>query len=758
VTDSHSIAALELWGGHECTVNRVGDRWFDQTVRTGHEHRPEDLDRFAATGMKALRYPVLWERVSPERPDRYDWRWTDERLHRIRDLGMRPIAGLTHHGSGPHYTSMVEDSFATGLAAHAAAVAERYPWIEAYTPVNEPLTTSRFSALYGHWYPHLRDEAAWWVALLNQIDATRLSMRAIRQVNPAARLIQTEDLGHTMSTAPLAYQAEFENQRRWLTWDLLTGRVTPDHPLWERLESMGVADRARAVADDPCPPDVLGVNYYLTSERFLDHRFTRYPEHTHGDNGMNRYADVEAVRVADPGPLGLERLLQQVWDRYGLPIAVTESHNGCTREEQMRWIHEAWDSAGRLREGGVDLRAVTAWALLGGYDWNRLLTAPVGEYEPGPWDLRSGEERPRETAVVDLLTTLGTGQGALSPVVNQPGWWRRDIRYVYPAVKSAQTREGVPVSPLDESAPPLLITGATGTLGRAFAHACEVRGLPFVLTNRRMLAVDDPASVRAALAQHKPWAVINTAGWVRVDEAETEAEACMRANADGPAHLAEACAGADVAFLTFSSDLVFDGRLGRPYLETDAPNPLNVYGRSKAEAERRVLDAGGRPLVVRTAAFFSPHDPHNFAHWVAHELAAGRTVQAAEDALVSPTYVPDLVTTTLNMMIDGETGVRHVANAGSLSWAEFARRVAEALDLDAGLIRPVPATEMGWAAQRPADATLGTAFGQRLPDFGAALSRFAASVAPDLLRAPQPQTRNRRGSGLRGDRAPATAT
>jgi dTDP-4-dehydrorhamnose reductase len=757
VTITDLSGPLELWGGHECTVNRVGDRWFDQTVRTGHQHRLEDLDRFAATGMKALRYPVLWERVSPERPDSRDWRWSDERLHRIRELGMRPIAGLTHHGSGPHYTSLVDDGFAPGLAAHAAATAERYPWIDAYTPVNEPLTTSRFSALYGLWYPHVRDEAAWWIALLNQIDATRLSMKAVRAVNPAAKLIQTEDLGHVMSTEPLAYQAEFENQRRWLTWDLLTGRVTPDHPLWERLEGMGVADRARAIADDPCPPDVLGVNYYLTSERFLDHRFTRYPEHVRGDNGVNRYADVEAVRVADPGPLGLERLLEQTWERYGLPVAVTESHNGCTREEQMRWIAEAWDSAGRLRERGVDVRAVTAWALLGGYDWNRLLTAAAGEYEPGPWDLRSGEDRPRATAVVDLLTRLGTGRGELPPVMSQPGWWRRDTRYLYPPAKSAQTREGVPVSPLDESAPPLLITGATGTLGRAYAHACQVRGLPHVLTDRRMLAVDDPASVRAALKRFKPWAVINTAGWVRVDEAEAEADACMRANADGPAHLAEACAEAGVPFLTFSSDLVFDGRIGRPYLETDAPNPLGVYGRSKAEAERRVLGAGGRPLVVRTAAFFSPHDPHNFAHRVAHELAAGRPVQAASDAIVSPTYVPDLVTATLNMLIDGETGIRHAANAGGLSWAEFARRVAEALDLDAGLIRPVTAAEMGWAAERPADVRLGTSFGQRLPDLAAALGRFAEALGPDLHRTPEPQTRNRRGSGLRGDRAPAAA-
>ena len=744
------MAGLELWGGHECTVNRVGDQFFDQTVRLGHQDRPEDLERFAEVGFKALRYPVLWERISRERPDEYDWAWTDERLEMIRRLGMRPIAGLTHHGSGPRYTSMIEDSFATGLAAHARAVAERYPWLEAYTPVNEPLTTARFSALYGHWYPHLRDEFAFWVALFNEIDATRLAMREIRRVNPAAQLVQTEDLGYTHSTQQLAYQARFENERRWITWDLLCGRVTPGHYLWDRLEWMGLTERAKAIADDPCAPDVLGFNSYLTSERFLDHRFTRYPEHVRGGNGTMCYADVEAVRVADPGPLGVERLLEQTWERYGIPIAVTESHNGCTREEQMRWFHDTWCAAERLRSRGVPIQAVTYWALLGGYDWNTLLTAPNGHYELGAYDIRGAEGEIRPTGVIRMLTTLAKGEDELSPVLQQPGWWRRDLRYVYPPVKPAQGNEGVPVSDIDESAPPVLITGATGTLGRAFAWACKVRGLPFVLTDRKAMALDDAASVRAALLQHKPWAVINTAGWVRVDEAEADPAACMLANTEGAANLAEACAEAGLPYLTFSSDLVFDGRSGAPYVESDAPNPLNVYGRSKAEAERRTLAAGGKPLVVRTAAFFSPHDPYNFAAWVVRELRAGRTVRAAEDAVVSPTYVPDLVRASFDLLIDGETGIRHLVNDGAVSWAEFAVRVAEALELDARLIQPVPRAEMGWPAERPAYAALATERGQLMPTFERALAEFAEHVTRHLEPAAEAEEK-RPATGLRGD-------
>ena len=176
------VEALELWGGAECTVNRVQDRFRDQLRETGHHDRMTDLALFKELGLAALRFPILWERVSPERPDQQDWSGTDAGLGCLRALGIRPIAGLVHHGSGPRYTNLLADDFASGLARHAGLVAERYPWIVDWTPVNEPLTTARFSALYGHWYPHHRDERSFWLALLNQIDATRLAMRAIRNM------------------------------------------------------------------------------------------------------------------------------------------------------------------------------------------------------------------------------------------------------------------------------------------------------------------------------------------------------------------------------------------------------------------------------------------------------------------------------------------------------------------------------------------------------------------------------------------------
>ncbi|MCD2323678.1 sugar nucleotide-binding protein [Sphingomonas sp. IC-56] len=719
---------LELWGGPEPTVNRIGDRFQDQLVLSGHQDRDDDLDRMAALGLAAVRYPVLWERISPEDPDQHDWAWTDKRLHRLRELGIRPIAGLCHHGSGPRYTDMLADSFAPGLAKHARAVAERYPWITEWTPVNEPVTTARFSALYGHWYPHTHDEGAFWLTLLNQIDAVRLSMAAIREVIPYAKLIQTDDLGRTYATSAVREQAAFDNARRWMSWDLLCGRVTPQHDLWKRLCRHGLEDRLHAIADAPCPPDIIGVNHYLTSDRFLDHRVQRYPAHTRGGNGKQVFADTEAIRVLTPPPPGFIGVLRETWERYGIPIAITEAHNGCTREEQMRWMADAWDAAHQLRAEGVDLRAVTSWALFGSCGWNTLLTAP-GVYEPGAWDVSSGT--PRETAMVPLLKGL-PGDAPKHPVMAGQGWWRRNIRIEHPITpRPAPLRDYLPSPKWADlgNSPPVLIAGATGTLGQAFARYAAHRDIVHVLTSRAELDLADPASIDAALDRYKPWAVINAAGWVRVDDAEDEAGACMAANADGAVRLAQACAARGIPTVSFSSDLVFDGTTGRPYVESDTPAPLGVYGQSKAQAEAQIAALPGKHLMIRTAAFFSPHDAHNFAVHVVNTLSRGERLAAAADAVVTPTYVPHLCNTALDLLIDGAEGIWHLSNGEPLSWADFASRVAQATGLDPSLIDAVPGDTLGWKAKRPANAALASERGTLMPSFTRALESFAQKIA-----------------------------
>lgn len=715
---------LELWGGAECTLNRVGDVFRDQLCLTGHYDRPGDLDLLAGLGLRALRFPLLWERVAPSDPQERDWSWSDGQLARLREHGIRPIAGLVHHGSGPRYTSLLDEGFAAGLAQHALAAAERYPWIEDWTPVNEPLTTARFAALYGHWYPHARDERSFYLALLNQIDGVRAAMRAIRTIIPAARLIQTDDLGRTYATAVLSIQAGFDNVRRWLGWDLLCGRVTPGHDLWPRLCGFGLEPRLRSLAADPCPPDIIGVNHYLTSDRYLDHRLQRYPPGSHGGNQLLAFADVEAVRVVEPPPGGLRGALQEAWERYRLPLAATEVHNGCTREEQMRWLAEAWRTATDLRAGGVDIRAVTAWALFGSQGWDRLLTEP-GVYEPGAFDVSSGTPRP--TRVAKLMKSLATAPDKVA--VHEAGWWNRDIRLLYPSVSRPAPMRDLRRRPPPPEGRPILLLGATGTLGQALARACRHRGLAHRLIGRGDLDLANSASFSDALERYSPWAVVNAAGWVRVDDAELEPGACMLANAEGPIALAEACHERGIATVNFSSDLVFGNGAPDARRESDEPAPLNAYGESKMRMEGGILSLGAGHLVIRTAAFFSPWDAHNFAVAMVRSARQGARFAAAADCVISPTYVPDLCRASLDLLLDGESGIWHLSNETPVTWAEFAAQVAEACLLERGLIDAVPHAHFGWKAARPTNCALASEKGAMMPSLESAVHRFAEAMA-----------------------------
>jgi len=671
-------APLELWGGAECTIVRLGDEWRDQSEETGHRARADDVDRIAALGIARLRFPLLWEKIAPDHPDHVDFAWTDARLEALRERGIAVVGGLLHHGSGPRYTNLLDPEFPRKLGDYAARVAEHYPWIDLWTPVNEPLTTARFSALYGHWYPHRRDYPSFLRALVNQCLGTLEAMRAIRGVNPVARLLQTEDLGKTFATAPLLYQAEHENSRRWLSLDLLCGRVTPRHEWHGRLLDAGISEAALdALQSGEAAPDLIGINHYLTSERFLDHRRHLYPGQASGGNGRHAYVDAEAVRVKHlDEDVGLAPRLREAWQRYRRPLAITEVHHGCTRDEQVRWFAECWRMALALRGEGVDLRAVTPWSLFGNVDWRSLLTRREGVTDVGAYDVRGPE--PRATVIAEAAKAYAAGRDFDHPVLDLPGWWRRPAR-LYPWQGDCRDLGG--------RGRTLLITGATGTLGQAMARICEHRGLPFRLTARSELDICDSASVHEALARHRPWAVINAAGFVRVADAERERATCFAWNAQGPETLARACAERDIPLVTFSSDLVFDGRLGRFYSEDDPVSPACAYGESKAEAERRVLAATKRALVIRAAAFFGPWDSHNFAWHVLSALSRGEPVEASPHDFVSPTFVPDLCHAALDLLIDDETGIWHLANVGSVSWHDFARQVAVGAGFDPVLVR-----------------------------------------------------------------------
>lgn len=706
----------EVWGGIECSITRIEDLYRDQFANVGHYHREQDLHEIAALNIKALRYPVLWERHQPSPHAVIDWRWAERRLNTIRQLGMNPIVGLLHHGSGPSFTSMHSPDFPTRFAEYASAVAKKFPWVTSYCPVNEPLTTARFSGLYGFWYPHHKNDLSFFTMLLNELKATVLAMQAIREINSEAKLIQTEDVTKVHSTPLLKYQADFENNRRWLSFDLLLGKVNKYHPLWDYLTGVGVKKEDLMFFEEhPCAPDVFGLNYYVTSERFLDEHLDRYHPNTHGGNGRHQYADVEAVRVLEPS--GLNELLKETWERYRTPIAVTEVHMHCTREDQLRWWTEAWNTCVKATQDGIPVKAVTAWAMLGAYDWNSLMIRDDKHYESGVFDCRNGVAR--KTVLARAVASNANGKDFHHPVLEEKGWWHRSDRFLNPPALCPNRLRKKIIS----SAHRLLIIGKERSLGEAFCRACDAREISYCVVDQHLI-LQDSDILEELIKEIKPWAVVNVTRCSTHESNGSIKKHCIALHQHLPHRLATYCRDAGIRLLSLSSAMVFDGKKKTPYIESDGVKPINIIGESWALGEQLMLNTYPESLVVRTSSCFGPWNPRNRVQSVIDALTARNQVQAYKDVLISPTYLPDVVHTALDLLIDEERGIWHLSNNTHLTCEDFARNIAKLGGYQMSQIEPVPYRLVESELRFPANSALACSKGIVLPDLESALARY----------------------------------
>jgi len=285
-----------------------------------------------------------------------------------------------------------------------------------------------------------------------------------------------------------------------------------------------------------------------------------------------------------------------------------------------------------------------------------------------------------------------------------------------------------------------VVIGAAGQLGfdlvRTFDRAGELVGL-----TRRELDVLDPGRVRAVLTDLRPTCVLNTTAYNRVDAAEDDRAGAFALNAEAVGALAATCQALGATFVHFSTDYVFDGRRPAPYRESDAPNPLNVYGESKLAGERQALARCERAVIFRVSGLFgvarsSGKGGTNFVETMLRLARERKPVRVVADQVLGPSYTRDLAPKVWKVLPRAAHRVYHLTNVGETSWHGFARRVFALAGVEAEVV-PVTSAEFGARARRPAYSVLAhaslAALGEDdLRPWDAALAAYVAERASSV--------------------------
>jgi len=275
----------------------------------------------------------------------------------------------------------------------------------------------------------------------------------------------------------------------------------------------------------------------------------------------------------------------------------------------------------------------------------------------------------------------------------------------------------------------VLVLGAGGQLGSDLALLMPGA----VALTREHLSVADAPGLRAALERYRPEIVFNCAAYNPVDRAETEPEVAMSVNSDGAFNAAAACRSLGVGLVHYSTNFVFDGRLDRPYVESDPVGPLGAYARSKAEGERRVLAEHPAALVIRTAALFGSTGSWakggSFPDRIVRAAREGRALAVVADQKVNPTYTRDLAEASIELAAAGMAGLVHVVAEGCCGWDDFARAVLAESGVD-WPVESVATKASPSVAPRPLNGCLASERVQPLRPWIEALRDWAAKGRP----------------------------
>jgi dTDP-4-dehydrorhamnose reductase len=245
----------------------------------------------------------------------------------------------------------------------------------------------------------------------------------------------------------------------------------------------------------------------------------------------------------------------------------------------------------------------------------------------------------------------------------------------------------------------VLVTGAAGMLGRDLMLAAGNAGHDVVGFGRRELDITDAAALEKKFDLERPDIVINSAAWTDVDGAEEAEQAAFAVNGTGAGNVAAAAAKLGVGVVFVSTDYVFDGAKGAPYVESDQPAPLSAYGRTKLAGEEATAAANKRHFIVRSAGLFGIGG-NNFVATMLRLAGTQSEVLVVRDQVGSPTYTWHLAYGIVRLIEGIEYGIHHMAAAGKCSWYEFAREIFEQAKVDCKVLSGT--TEMlGRPAPRP---------------------------------------------------------
>ncbi len=249
-----------------------------------------------------------------------------------------------------------------------------------------------------------------------------------------------------------------------------------------------------------------------------------------------------------------------------------------------------------------------------------------------------------------------------------------------------------------------VVFGCLGQLGVELVNQLRGRGYQVFASDRPQIDITDRESVERHLAQADPQVVFNAAAHNQVDVAEEDPEAAFAVNALAVRNIALGCRQIDARLIHYSTDYVFDGTLGRPYTEEDAPHPLGAYAVSKLAGELYAQAYLSRPVIIRTSGVFGPGGRHtargNFVELMLRLASSGKPIRVVEDHVASPTYAPALAARSLDLAERNESGIVHMGGGSPVSWFRFARMIFDA----AGLHPELQATnerEYRTAARRP---------------------------------------------------------